>query len=100
MALTCPLTDLTNHFPLPVDASGAAPQRGIRSIRLLVPTSDPTTSFAFGASTIEQFRGPGVEAILDVRYDHTLNDLRHPMRVVADVAEAETRHDHATILML
>jgi hypothetical protein len=94
MALTCLLTDLTNHFTLSVGAFGAAPRDPINpTIRRNVRSDNP---FGIGASTLEQYRAAGVEAILDVHSDLTLNDLRHSTRAAAGVAEAETRHDHAS----
>ena len=50
--------------------------------------------------TIEQFHAAGVSAILDAYPDLTLNELRHPLRAAADLASAESRHPHATILCL
>jgi hypothetical protein len=92
MALTCLLTDLTNHFTLSVGAFGAAPRDPINpTISRHVRSDNP---FGIGASTLEQYRAAGVEAILDVHSDLTLNELRHSTRAAAEVAEAETRHDH------
>ena len=50
--------------------------------------------------TIEQFHAAGVGAILDAHPDMMLNDLRHPLRAAANLASAESRHPHATILCL
>lgn len=61
---------------------------------------DPTTPIAFDALTLDQFRAAGVEAILDAHPDLTFNDLRHPLRAAAELAEAEARHAHAAILTM
>lgn len=61
---------------------------------------DPTTPIEFDALTLDQFRTAGVETILNAHPDLTLNDLRHPLRAAAELAEAEARHAHAAILSM
>lgn len=50
--------------------------------------------------TIEQFHSAGVNAILDASLDLPLHELRHHLRLAADLASEECRHSHAIILSL
>lgn len=61
---------------------------------------DPTPPIAFNALTLDQFRSAGVDGILEAHPDLMLNDLRHPLRAAAELAEAEGQHAHAAILNL
>lgn len=52
------------------------------------------------ALTVNQFHASGVTAVLEANPHLTLNELRNPLHVAADLARTECRHPHAAILDL
>jgi len=52
------------------------------------------------ALTVDQFHASGVTAVLEAHPHLTLNDLRHPLHIAANLASADSRGLHAAILKL
>jgi hypothetical protein len=63
-----------------------------------ITTSEPTTPQI--ALAVDQFHASDVTAAIEAHPHLTLNELRNPLHVAADLARAECRHSHAAILDL